>query len=209
MSEKVTITWRGHSCFKLEDSGYTILTDPYADNNVPGMAPLRDQANLVLASHGHGDHGAVDLIECVETDQPNPFTITSVTCPHDDADGAKRGMVTIRVFDNGTLRIAHFGDIGCPLSKEQRAQIGQLDVAMVPVGGFYTMEPDGIQELMTQLNPRIVIPMHYRSETFGYPVIGTIDAFLQYRDDVVVYDTNVLEVTKETPSQTAVLKYLG
>ena len=120
----------------------------------------------------------------------------------------KRGMNMIHVLDNGSLRIAHFGDIGCPLNDAQREKIGKLDVAMLPVGGFFTMEPDGIEELIEQLQPRIVIPMHYRTEEFGFPVIGTLDDFLKLRSDVVRYDTNEITITKELPSQTAVLKYM-
>ena len=145
----------------------------------------------------------------MDTDKESPFDLTqSPACPHDDEGGMKRGMNMIHVLDNGSLRIAHFGDIGCPLNDAQREKIGKLDVAMLPVGGFFTMEPDGIEELIEQLQPRIVIPMHYRTEEFGFPVIGTLDDFLKLRSDVVRYDTNEITITKELPSQTAVLKYM-
>jgi len=209
MSKQITLTWRGHSCFKVQDENFSLLLDPYLDGKVPGLNNLRDTAHLVLCSHSHDDHGYREAIELVDTDVLNPFAITTVECPHDDAGGSKRGMNQIHVFDNGTLRIAHFGDIGCPLDEEQRSQIGQLDAAMIPVGGFYTMEPAGIQELLEQLNPRVVIPMHYRTEEFGFPVIRLPEDFLQLRDDVVQYDTNVLTITKNMPKQTAVLRYLG
>ena len=144
----------------------------------------------------------------MDTDKESPFDLTLVACPHDDEGGMKRGMNMIHVLDNGSLRIAHFGDIGCPLNDAQREKIGKLDVAMLPVGGFFTMEPDGIEELIEQLQPRIVIPRHYRTEEFGFPVIGTLDDFLKLRSDVVRYDTNEITITKELPSQTAVLKYM-
>jgi len=209
MSRQIALTWRGHSCFKIQDENFSLILDPYLDGKVPGLANLRDTANLVLCSHTHDDHRYKEAIELVDTDVPNPFTITTATCPHDDTGGSKRGMNQIHIFDNGFIRIAHFGDIGCPLAEDQRIQIGQLDAAMIPVGGFYTMEPAGIQELLEQLNPRVVIPMHYRTEEFGFPVIRLLEDFLQLRDDVVQYDTNILAITKDMPKQTAVLRYLG
>ncbi len=209
MSKTVTLTWRGHSCFKLEQDGYSIVVDPYEDGNVPGYAPLRDEANQVICSHTHGDHNYVEAITVRETEQANPFQITKVACPHDDAGGTKRGMNLIHVFDNGELRIAHFGDIGCPLNEEQKKALDHLDVVLVPVGGHFTMEPDGIEAMVEDLQPRVVVPMHYRTETFGYPVIGTLDAFLKYRTDVVKYETNILELTPDMPAQTAVLAYQG
>lgn len=209
MSKIVTLTWLGHSCFKLVQDDYSLVLDPYEDGNVPGYAPLRNEANQVLCSHTHGDHNFVKAIAIQETAQENPFQITKVACPHDDAGGTKRGMNLIHVLDNGEMRIAHFGDIGCPLNPEQKKALGHLDVVMVPVGGYYTMEPDGIEAMLEELKPRVVVPMHYRTETFGYPVIGTLDAFLAYRKDVVRYETNTLELTPDMPEQTAVLQYLG
>ncbi len=208
MSEQVKITWHGHSCFKIEDEGFSIVIDPYLDGKVPGLKNLRLEASSVICSHDHDDHGYVEAVTIVDTDKESPFDLTLVACPHDDEGGMKRGMNMIHVLDNGSLRIAHFGDIGCPLNDAQREKIGKLDVAMLPVGGFFTMEPDGIEELIEQLQPRIVIPMHYRTKEFGFPVIGTLDDFLKLRSDVVRYDTNEITITKELPSQTAVLKYM-
>lgn len=209
MSKNVKITWRGHSCFKIEDEGFSIILDPYKDDKVPGLAPLRDQANRIMCSHDHDDHGCVEVIEYVETEQEMPFILSIVACAHDDEGGIKRGMNLIHIFDNDEIRIAHFGDIGCSLNEAQIKAIGKLDVAMVPVGGFYTMEPDGIQEMLEILKPTVVIPMHYRTEEYGFPVIGTLDDFLKLRNDVVRYETNTLEVSRGMEAQTAVLTYQG
>lgn len=209
MSETVKITWRGHSCFKLEDEGFSIVLDPYLDGKVPGLKPMRDKANCVMCSHDHDDHGYVEAIEVEETEQESPFKLTLVACAHDDAGGTKRGMNMIHVLDNGKVRIAHFGDIGCPLNEKQLEMIGRPDVVMVPAGGYFTMEPDGIEALLEQIKPNVVIPMHYRTEEYGFPLIGTLEDFLKLRHDVVRYDTNTIEVSRDMPAQTAVLKYLG
>ena len=80
----------------------------------------------------------------------------------------------------------------------------------MPVGGYFTMEPDGIYALMQKLDPKVVVPMHYRNGELGYPVIGTLDAYLDLvQGNIVKYDTNEFELTKDTPAQTAILKYLG
>ena len=206
----IILTWRGHSCFVIESENYKIVTDPYKDDTVPGYGHVRETADAVLCSHEHGDHGFREAVTLRESGGKNPFTITEIECPHDDAGGTKRGMNLIRVFDNGTLRVAHFGDIGCPLTEEQMAKVGRLDAAMVPVGGFYTMEPDGIAELMEKLSPKVVIPMHYRSDTFGYPVIGTLEDYLKLvKNEIVRYDTNTIQITENMPEQTAVLLYQG
>ena len=109
--------------------------------------------------------------------------------------------------DKGSIIMILATDI--PLNERQLEMIGKPDVVMVPVGGFYTMEPDGIEALLEQIGPNVVIPMHYRTEEYGFPVIGTLEDFLKLRQDVVRYDTNTIEITKDMPAQTAVLKYLG
>ena len=133
------ITWIGHACFKIESNGYTLILDPYEDGYVPGLKPLRESANMVLCSHEHGDHNAKDLIEITEG-QSSPFTITTIDTFHDEVQGAKRGPDTIHIIDDGSFRIAHLGDLGCELEKEQIEQLKNLDVCLIPVGGHYTID---------------------------------------------------------------------
>lgn len=209
MSKEVKITWLGHSCFKIESEGFSIIVDPYKDGKVPGLKDLRVKANTVFCSHDHDDHGYVEAVDIQETDQDMPFTLTLVACPHDENGGMDRGMNMIHILDNGEVRLAHFGDIGCPLNEKQMEMIGACDLVMVPVGGHYTMEPEGIQEMLCELKPKVVIPMHYRTADFGFPVIRPLEDFLKMREDVVRYDTNEFILTKETEKQTAVLTYLG
>ena len=129
------LTYIGHACFKLEDRGYTVIFDPYENGYVPGYSDVHEAADLVLCSHGHSDHNAAHIIEKNEGGT-NPFQITEIATWHDDAQGTLRGNNVIRVLDNGEYRIAHFGDLGCELTEEQKEQLKGLDVAMIPVGGF-------------------------------------------------------------------------
>lgn len=200
------ITWLGHSCFKVESQGYAVIFDPYEDGRVPGFKPLRETADLVLCSHEHGDHNFRAGIELTDHG-PLPFQVTEIAAFHDDHHGELRGSNTIRILDDGCLKIAHLGDLGCGLNEDQAAQLEGLDAVMIPVGGFYTIDAAQARKLVERIHPRVAIPMHYRSETFGYDVLGTLDAFTDQCDLVVEYPGNGLELTKETEPHTAVLKY--
>ncbi|MGI6151258.1 MAG: MBL fold metallo-hydrolase [Christensenellales bacterium] len=204
----ILITWLGHACFKVESAGYSIVLDPYADDYIPGLSPLRVTANKVLCSHQHDDHCYEAAVQLVGSDVPCPFSIHAVSCAHDDAGGAKRGMNLIHVLESGGLRVAHFGDIGCPLGNDQLAEIGKVDAAMIPVGGYYTIGAKEAKLLADQLGARVVIPIHYRSATFGFPNIGELSEFTRLCDDVVQHDGNSIRIDEHTKKQTAVLKYI-
>ena len=207
MKDEIRLTWLGHSCFKIEKGGFTVVIDPMQDGSVPGVRPVREKADLVLCSHGHGDHNAAQLIDVSAAKENTVFAVRTFQCPHDDADGSKRGMNTIHVLDDGTLRVAHMGDVGCIPAQETVDALKGVDVLLMPVGGHYTLEPDDAAALTAMIAPRVVIPMHYRTETMGFDVIATPDRFLSHRDDVVYYDGPVFTLTDETQPQTAVLQY--
>ena len=201
------ITWHGHSCFKIETNDGSVVFDPYEDGRVPGYALLpRDlSADVLLCSHQHGDHNAAHLV-CV-SGAPVSFTVDKLQTYHDDEAGAKRGENIIHIIGAEGLRLAHMGDLGCMLSEVQIAALKGVDVILVPVGGFYTIEAAQAKALVDAVGARVVVPMHYRTEQFGYPVIGELHAFTDLCSDVVYYEGNSIIVTAQTPSQTAVLKY--
>lgn len=205
MSEKITITWLGHSCFKVESQGYSIILDPYADGYVQGLKPLRASADEVLCSHGHGDHNAVDVID-VKKGGASPLTVTVLDTYHDDVKGAKRGPNKIHILDDGTFRVAHMGDLGCELTEEQKKALAGVDVMLIPVGGFFTIDAKQAKAVVDAVKPHVTVPMHYRSGKFGFDVLAELNDFTSLCDDVAVYDTNTLTLTKETPAQTAVLQ---
>ena len=207
MAETMNITWLGHSCFRVESRGYTAVLDPYADGSVEGLLPVRETADLVLCSHEHGDHNARDLVTLREGKAP-VFRVETISTYHDDQKGAKRGPNTIHILDDGVFRAAHAGDLGCALSGEELEKLKGLDVLMVPVGGYYTIDAAQARALVNAVKPRIVIPMHYRGEGFGFDVLAELEDFTQLCGDVVHYGGSVLELTKDLPAQTAVLKPL-
>lgn len=198
------ITWHGHSCFRLEAGGYSIVLDPYT--GVPGLAPLRLEANEALASHQHDDHNHMEAVTLLPGG-PSPFHVTRVPSSHDDAGGAARGANTIHVLAAEGIRAAHLGDLGTALEDAQIDAIGPLDALMIPVGGHYTIDAQTAKTIVDALSPTVVIPMHYRGDTFGFDVIAPLADFLALAEDIRHYDTNAITVTKETPRQTAVLSY--
>lgn len=200
----MTLTWLGHSCFLVESQGYQLLLDPYAPDSVPGYRPISAQADQVLCSHEHRDHFGVDQVT-LRQGGASPFTIQTISTWHDDQQGALRGPDTIHILDDGQCRIAHLGDLGCELTAQQKDQLKCLDALLIPVGGFYTIDASQAKALTDELKPRVVIPMHYRGEGFGYDVIGPLSAFTDLCSNVVTYSTPQLELTPQTSEQVAVL----
>ena len=128
------ITWLGHACFKLETADGSVVFDPFSDGAVEGLNNIREHADLVLASHGHGDHAALENVTL--SGKKPTFNLKIISCFHDDVEGAKRGTNRIHIVESEGLRVAHFGDLGHMLSEQQFAEIGVLDAAMIPIGGF-------------------------------------------------------------------------
>lgn len=207
---KLTITWHGHSCFTVSANDYRIVFDPYAPGSVPGLSPLALTADQILCSHDHHDHACTDAVSLRETPAAgSPFDILKIDTFHDDDNGAKRGPNRIHILQTGDLRLAHLGDLGCIPNARQMEQLKNLDVILIPVGGYYTIDANCAWELIARLSPRVVIPMHYRSDTFGFPVIERLEEFTKRCNNIVTYDTDTMEITKDTRAQTAILKYCG
>lgn len=206
--EEIKITWYGHSCFSLTLEGYTVVLDPYAPGSVPGIAPLRTAAHAVLCSHGHADHNAWEAVNPLPA-RENPFQISMLPTYHDDRQGTLRGLNLIHILEGGGLRVAHLGDLGCPLTAEQTQLLTGLDALMIPVGGYFTIGPAKAAELILILKPRVVIPMHYRNRRYGYPQVGTLDDFLALTSRPVHHPGHTLTLTGENPEQIAVLSEEG
>ena len=206
----IQIQWLGHSCFRVECQGYVIVLDPFAPGSVPGCKDIQNvEADQVLCSHEHGDHTYRAGVILREDSPENPFTITALPWYHDDQQGALRGPNTIYVLEAQGLRVAHFGDVGCMPSQEVLDQLKNLDAIMLPVGGHFTVGPQEAMDIVKAIQPRVVIPMHYRSDEFGFEVLGTVGAFLEVCGKWVRCDTDTLEVTPNMSQYTAVLTYGG
>ncbi|MDW7657996.1 MAG: MBL fold metallo-hydrolase [Bacillota bacterium] len=191
---KVRLTWHGHACFTIDNGQYVLVLDPYKPEMI-GYPPLQISAHAMLASHQHEDHNyraavtflpaPADLVVPVSPADPWPdgadpacFLVRSIEAFHDDAKGNKRGRNLIHVIRTSGLTIAHLGDLGHPLSEDQAKAIGPLDLLLLPVGGYYTIDADQAVQTIRQLSPRNVAPMHYQVG-YGHLPIATVESFLE------------------------------
>lgn len=203
----IKITWYGHACFVLECDGFRLAIDPY-DPTTPGYKPLSITANRVLCSHHHHDHCYLEAV-CMPLNEVRcPFTVEKIKTYHDGEEGALRGENTIHIISAEGYRIAHFGDLGHMLDAQQIKSLGKLDLALVPVGGTYTIDPRTADELCRALDVKTVVPMHYRTNSFGYDNIAHLDEFLALRRDVCMLSGSSFLLSDKTPSATLVPRYL-
>lgn len=200
------ISWLGHACFVVESAGYQLLLDPYSE--VPGCRNVAVTVDGVLCSHDHFDHAYCQELT-LRQGKENPFAVSVVDTFHDDQQGSLRGTNKIHKLTAEGLSVVHLGDLGHPLSDAQAESLRGCDVLMIPVGGFFTIDAALAAETVAQLQPRIVIPMHYRGEGFGFDPIDTVEPFLARfaPEQVQRLESSELEVTAETPAQVAVLAF--
>lgn len=181
------IKWWGHACFQITTrEGQTILTDPY-DQSV-GYQPVDHEADFVTISHDHFDHNAVDLLPGSPVVVKDPegidqsgIKISGIPSYHDQQEGAARGKNLIFLFEIDEKRVCHLGDLGHPLTKKQIKEIGEVGVLLVPVGGTYTIDAREAFQICRQLQPQLIIPMHYKTNVLDFPITG-VDEFLAYFD---------------------------
>lgn len=200
------LTWNGHACFTLETEQGSVVFDPYSPGSVPGFVLPELTADAVICSHGHGDHSYTEGVG-LSGKKPS-FRVSQIECFHDEVKGKKRGTNLITVIEAEGKRIAHFGDLGHQLSKNQLEELGSIDIAMLPVGGFYTIDAREAKRVCDAVSPKTVIPMHYRGESFGYDVLGTVEPFLALFDgkSITVLASNVWELPAELPEGVVVFE---
>lgn len=177
------ITYIGHSCFKLRGRGATVVTDPYEAKST-GLAMPKISADIVTVSHVHDDHNAVAKISSTARrdkpyviEAPGEYEISGVGVFgwgsfHDSDEGKKRGKNTMYTIMIDQVNVCHLGDLGTTLSNEQIEGLGVIDVLLVPVGGVYTINPEQAVEVVAQLQPSFVIPMHYKTDQHRQDVFG-------------------------------------
>ena len=195
------LIWHGHSCFTLECQDGIVVFDPYKNHTVPGLKNLSLQANVVLCSHEHSDHHGIENVEIIEHKQ---MEIDYIDSYHDQFKGEQRGQNRIYIVQSENMKVVHMGDQGCLLDDYRK--IEGCDVLLTPIGGYYTINSQEALKMIELIQPRLVIPMHYRSEQFGYEEIETIECFMKEAKHVIKYQTNSLIITKDTPQQVAILK---
>lgn len=177
------IRWYGHACFLFTSKyGIKILTDPF-DKSVGYPIP-EIEPTIVTTSHEHFDHNAVNLLKgkfevlkgIVEKEELG-IKIKSISSYHDESLGSKRGENYIFIFTVDGINIAHLGDLGHVLSKEDVEKLGEIDILCIPVGGVYTVDANQAVNIVEKVNPKIVIPMHYKTPNLKFD-LAPVDTFL-------------------------------
>lgn len=181
----MVITWYGQSCFKIQSGDTVVFTDPF--NKEIGLTPPRGQANVVTISHNHFDHNNAQSLsgEPLVINRPGEYEtkgvgVKGIFSYHDKKEGKERGTNTIYVIEIEGMKICHLGDLGQEeLTSEQLEQINGVDILMIPVGGVATIDGEEAAEIINNIEPRLVIPMHYKFPGVNLPKFDGVDVFLK------------------------------
>jgi L-ascorbate metabolism protein UlaG (beta-lactamase superfamily) len=188
----LSVIWFGQSCFLLQAGDTRILMDPIPPTM--GYPVEATAASVVTISHEHFDHNYVELAkgnpailrglsEKGKDWNPIDFSnkdvkISAFPAYHDNGKGEQRGKNAMFLIETQGLRVLHTGDLGHPLDKETVKKIGKVDILMICVGGYYTIDATAAKEVTNELHPRVVIPMHYKTESTPKLPISGADDFL-------------------------------
>ncbi|MCJ7507234.1 MAG: MBL fold metallo-hydrolase [candidate division Zixibacteria bacterium] len=209
MSGQVTFQWFGHSCFRISTDKLSVVTDPF-DKSVGYPVPSCN-SDVITVSHEHFDHNNVSCIKrgaAVVKSSKNVKGVdfSAIQTSHDEAGGSKRGKNNVFVWLMEGIKIAHLGDLGHILTSDQVAKLGGVDVLLIPVGGYYTIDPKEADSIISQLKPKVVIPMHYKTEVMGenFPIVKVSD-FTSNKKNVVKVGKNTITFEKDKlPKETTV-----
>jgi len=167
------IKWLGHACFLIEGEQGRLITDPYDESM--SYRPPDCNVDVVTVSHDHFDHNAVGRVKGSPTvvrgegvHSASGIRFQGIASFHDESGGTKRGANTIFAFEIERIRMAHLGDLGETLSEEQAAALSDVEVLLIPVGGYYTIGANEAAALVNRIpGLRVVIPMHYKTDRLG------------------------------------------
>lgn len=219
----VQVTWYGHACFMVtfSDQG-KVLFDPF-NEDMPYQLPS-DPVNVVAATHQHFDHNNVDAVESnlviiggeKELEVKSNGSVRKLSLPaelttsisdtevpfkavstyHDKKQGAERGLNTVIKFSADGLTFCHLGDLGHTLTEKQLKQIGEVDVLFIPVGGHFTIDASEATEVLNQIKPKVVFPMHYKTEKLNFPISG-VEQFLSGKSQIEKVDSHTISLNTE------------
>jgi len=213
------ITWQGHSCFKIQDKvssdGVTVVCDPF-DKSL-GLKVPNFEADIVTISHDHFDHNHVAFLrgDPYVIDQAGEYDVKGILVEgvasyHDKKKGEERGTNIIYRLVIDDISIIHLGDLGHVLEDKHLEKLTGTDVLLIPVGGKYTLDYKEAVNVVSQIEPRIVIPMHYRMKEGGVKEIDEVDKFVKELGISPSYEDKLKVSKKDLPSEDmelVILKY--
>ena len=177
------ISWLGHSCFRIRGNRTTVVTDPFAPTL--GYTLGKPTAKIVTISHNHEGHAYFEGVagEPRKIDRPGEYEtngvfVLGVPTFHDDEKGSLRGKNTVYALEIDEICVCHLGDLGHALTDTQAGEIGNVDVLLLPVGGMTTIDATIAAKLVRQLEPKVVLPMHYQTPAFK-GTLEPVDRFLK------------------------------
>ncbi|MGH4052503.1 MAG: MBL fold metallo-hydrolase [Clostridium sp.] len=191
------ITWLGHSSFLLENSkGKQLLTDPF--DGTLGYEVYKGCPNITTISHNHFDHNYTKELNdnCKIIDKIGSYNLDDIYIKgtpsyHDKNKGLKRGNNIIFTFRMDGYSLCHLGDLGHKLSNNDIEAIGDVDILFIPVGGNYTIDGKEASEITKKINPKIVIPMHYKTSKVSLPLDG-VETFVMNMKNALKINSNTL-----------------
>jgi L-ascorbate metabolism protein UlaG (beta-lactamase superfamily) len=204
------IIWHGQAAFTLKGKGATVVIDPF-DPKI-GLPWSKQSADILLMTHDHADHHYAAGVDAHFTAEgPGEYEVKDVSITgtrlfHDNQKGAERGVITAFTIEMDGLTICHLGDVGHELSGEQTEELSNCDVLMIPVGGHFTIDGQTAAAMASQLEPAIVIPMHYQLPGLQLGVeLGGVEPFMKGLGKAEWHPQPSLKVTKDSlPSEMTV-----
>lgn len=199
------ITWYGQACFKIKGKSATIVVDPF-DPEFTGLKlprPAELAADIVIKTHDHQDHNFLEAVggNPVVVAGPGEYEIKGVVIVgvatfHDKKEGEKRGKNVVYNIEIDGIKTIHLGDLGHLLSEPQLTALSACDVVLVPTGGTYTITAKEAAEVVSQLEPSLVIPMHYGLPGLKFPLAG-VEVFLKEMGTERLEPQPKLTITKD------------
>jgi L-ascorbate metabolism protein UlaG (beta-lactamase superfamily) len=210
------VKYLGHSAFVItSDAGLKIITDPYTRSSSLTYGEITESADIVTVSHGHLDHcnvagvrGNPQVVKGAGRVVAKGIEFNGIASYHDEARGRMRGNNIIFCFEVDGMRVCHLGDLGHLLDDRQVKEMGSVDILLIPVGGNFTLDARAASQVCNQLKPRVIMPMHYKTEK-GIPGVVGVDEFIKGKDNVTRRDSSEVEFKQgelPPPSQIIVLK---
>jgi L-ascorbate metabolism protein UlaG (beta-lactamase superfamily) len=211
------IKWLGHASFlTTSDAGLKVICDPYSQGGGIDYGRIEESADIVTVSHKHSDHDNVaavkekpEVVDSPGSKKVKGIDFKGIATYHDETKGKQRGENVMFRFTIDGITICHLGDLGHDLDSVQVGEIGSVDVLLVPVGGFFTIDAKMATRVCEKIGPKVAIPMHYKTSKCGYP-IAKVDDFLKDRKNVRRPGASEIEIKKEqlpSATETVVLEH--
>lgn len=212
------IKYLGHSSFRIRGKSAAVVTDPF-DKSTVGLSFPPITSDIVTVSHEHQDHNAVDAIKPRDEKStvmvlrgPGEYEIQGVKIFgihtfHDKEQGKERGVNTMYRIEIDGMSILHCGDLGHVLSDDQLEEVGTVEVLMIPTGGHFTINEKEAAKVVSQIEPSIVIPMHYKAPGLAssFDMLSPVDAFLSEMEKEPLREQKLVLTREKIPLETTVV----